>query len=115
MLQRYKSCPFRYFAEYVARAARVIAQDDPSAQGTLLHRLMELATRDLADRLRSADTAEEIDDITLRWRLDLDTDYMRKLYEVATADRGLGWYARPSYPGASAKDCGSSQAGHFKS
>ncbi len=101
LLQQYKSCPFRYFAEYVARAAeRVIAQDDPSAQGTLLHRLMELATRDLADRLRSADTAKEIDDITLRWRLDLDTDYMRKLYEVATADRGLGWYARPSLSGS---------------
>ncbi len=101
LLQQYNVCPFRYFAEYVARAAeRDIAEDEPRAQGTLLHRLMELATRDLADRLRSADTAEEVDDITARWRLDLDSDYMRQLYDVATKDRGLGWYARSSLSGS---------------
>ncbi len=102
LLQRYNTCPFLYFAEYVAGAKeRVKAEDRPNMQGTLLHRLVELATRDLKDRLQHADTTEKISEITALWRRDVEsTDYMRRLYNTATEDRGLGWYALPSSSGS---------------
>lgn len=101
LLQQYNTCPFRYFTAYVARAAeRVIAEDEPGAQGTLLHRLMELATRDLRGRLRDAESTEKAEELAAAWERDVDSaHYMRSLYGTATSDRGLGWYSRPSSSG----------------
>jgi len=101
LLQQYNSCPFRYFAEYIACASeRIVAKDKLDAQGTMLHRLTELATRDLVDRLQHAETAETIGGVTALWRCDVDSaDYMRQLYRVATDDRSLRWYAQPSSSG----------------
>ncbi len=100
-LQQYNACPFRFFAQYVVQTSeREIAQDEPRVQGTMLHRLVELATNDLMDRLSNLETAEEIKQAAESWRREVGTDYMRKLYDLATFDRGLGWYARPSLSGS---------------
>ncbi len=101
-IQQYNACPFRYFAEYIARAMkRTVAEDEPNAQGTLLHSLMELATKDLINRLRHAETAEKAGEIAALWRRDVDSaNYMRAIYRAATDKRGLGWYARPSLSGS---------------
>ncbi len=102
-LQQYNTCPFRFFTAYVARARdREIARDDPGAQGTMLHRLMELAARDLTDRLHRAGTPEETEKMTREWLQEsvVNPAYMRELYDLAAAGRGLGWYARPSLSGS---------------
>jgi ATP-dependent helicase/DNAse subunit B len=102
LLQKYNKCPFLYFAEHVACAKeRVKAEDKSNLQGTLLHSLVELATTDLIDRLQHADTPEKISEITTLWRSDVEsTDYIRKLYNTATSNPRLRWYALPSSSGS---------------
>lgn len=102
LLQKYNKCPFLYFAEHVACAKeRVKAEDKSNLQGTLLHSLVELATTDLIDRLQHADTPEKISEITTLWRSDVEsTDYIRKLYNTATSNPSLRWYALPSSSGS---------------
>jgi beta-N-acetylglucosaminidase len=84
-----------------AVAERVKAEDKSNLQGTLLHSLVELATTDLIDRLQHADTPEKISEITALWRSDVEsTDYIRKLYNTATSNPSLRWYALPSSSGS---------------
>ena len=100
MLQQYNNCPFRFFTDYLAGASeRKIAEDKVNDQGTLLHRLLELATFDLTGRIEKAVNVEDKQKIADEWGNQLTLAYMRKLYFTATANRNLVWYARPQIAG----------------
>ncbi|HZK28584.1 MAG TPA: PD-(D/E)XK nuclease family protein [Clostridia bacterium] len=100
MLQQYNACPFRFFTQYLAGAwERVVAEDRVNAQGTLLHRLLELATIDLTGSLEQARDGEDKEQIIDEWGDRLTPTYMRELYSRATERRDLSWYARPQVSG----------------
>ena len=99
LIQLYNACPFRFFAEYLAGASeRVISDDLANHQGTILHRLMELAVDDLIQLLA---TSAELDQgaVMLNWQSQLTGPDMRKLYRQAAEDRHLSWYKDPRLAG----------------
>ncbi|NLA95657.1 MAG: hypothetical protein GX838_02270 [Clostridiaceae bacterium] len=99
LIQLYNSCPFRFFIEYLTGAAeRTIPDDMASHQGTLLHRLMELAVEELIGLLRDS-AQDEKTAVTLGWQKQLTPPYMRNLYRQAAEDRQLVWYGQPPLSG----------------
>ena len=99
MLQVYNSCPFRFFTQYLAGASeRMTADDRPNFQGTLIHRLMELAVKDLMLTFQEENPGQ-IQETLLAWERRLNPDYMQALYGQATQDRRLAWYSRPGLRG----------------
>lgn len=99
LIQLYNSCPFRFFIQYLTGATeRIIPEDMASHQGTLLHRLMELAVEELIDLLGVSSQDENLA-VTLGWQERLTPLHMRDLYRQATGDRQLAWYGEPSLSG----------------
>lgn len=99
LLQLYNSCPFRFFSEYLAGASeRIVSDDMTNFQGTLLHRIMELAVEELVGLLQAA-APDERASVTLGWQEQLTPARLRKLYRRAAEDRQLAWYMTPPLSG----------------
>ncbi len=100
LLQSYNDCPFRFFIQYLTGASeRRVAQDQPNLQGTLLHRLLELASRELKGELEAATTPGEIRALVLEWQEELTPFHLRPHYDRATRNPYLALYAKPGLAG----------------
>ncbi len=99
LIQLYNACPFRFFAQHLTGSAeRIISNDMASYQGTLLHRLMELAVEELVDLLVTA-APDKKTEVTLAWARQLTPPRLRNLYRQATEDQRLAWYRNPPLSG----------------
>lgn len=94
LIQTFNLCPYQFFMNYLAGASeRPLAADRPDFQGTLLHRVMELAVRDLLFSLDTAKTDLEREARRSLWQDALTPSYFRRLYFKAAEDQGLAWYS----------------------
>lgn len=100
MLQQYNECPFRFFTQYLLNTKeRLVADDMPNLQGTMLHRLLELSVSDLVSRLEAARDRQERQAIAQQWEARLSLDFMRPFYQKATEDARLLLYGFPDFAG----------------
>lgn len=99
MLQGYNACPFRFFLEYLAGAGdRIIAADRPDYQGTVLHRVMELAVSELVGALEAA-PPEKHGALLQAWQDRLTPTGLRDCYQRAAEDPRLAWYRNSVFAG----------------
>lgn len=100
MLQTYNACPFSFFIRYLAGASeRKIARDGANLQGTLLHKLMEGAVRDLLRKLEETPDPVAREALALAWEKGLDPACLRPHYLSTVRDPDLSWYGEEGRAG----------------
>ncbi len=92
-LERFAACPYAYFSQYLLRLQdRDVWSPQATDTGSLLHGILELAVRGLAEELETAATEEERQAVLIRWQgLDYDRFADRCMREIAERD-GYGLF-----------------------
>ena len=93
-LERFQACPYQYFADYtLSLRERPLWDADPRDRGTLIHSMMEIALRNLEEKLRKGTDSITENEEFAKWLEQIKLEsYYNELYRKSLKATGITSY-----------------------